>query len=338
MEDHKTRRLIEAFVLACLILGLIITLTQLNNNTLPQYDESNNIVLVTVEPYKEETVLPDMKQFTDNDVGLSLWVPMEWQRVIKNGNTTFVDKDTASYISINKSGYIPGLNNTTEADVRSNLAANGCNFISFTPNGNFGYTLAYQAYENDVLYDYIEVVRIDRFSVVTITVCAADVNYVSLEKQISATVDSVEWNPQNPIPDNFLLAYNDFGSFEFGVPITWQRGIEDGEYVAKDPETGAEMHVSVFQSTASYANLTQGNFAEYIGSGKDGFSIKQFTARDDLIYCVSEYTIFNTPVYRVDYMIATGQFEYGICFICPTVYYQEQAPLFDQAFNLFRLI
>ena len=118
--------------------------------------------------------------------------------------------------------------------------------------------------------------------------------------------------------------------------MAWSRAIENGEYVAKDSVTGAEMHVSVSESNATYENVNQGNMAEYLASGKEGFSIKQFTANNNLIYCVSAYTVNGFQVYRVDYLLATGYYEYAMCFICPADLFQEISPMFDTAFSLFR--
>lgn len=106
--------------------------------------------------------------------------------------------------------------------------------------------------------------------------------------------------------------------------------------MARDAYTGAEMHVSVGMSDATYENINQAVFAEYLAEGKEGFSIRQFSAGRDLIYCVSSYIINSFPVYQVDYLIATGTFEYGISFICPAACFEEMAGHFETAFGLFR--
>lgn len=338
MEDNKNMKLIGAFVVVCLVIALIITVSQLNNNTLPGYndDNNNNVIITTVAPYSAQTERPDMQQITDNTIGLGLYVPVNWSRVIKDGNTMFVDPETSAFVRIEKSPYVPGLLSKSSDQIQSELAAVGGHLISYQPDGNYGYTLLYQTYENNTLYDFIEITRLDLQTVARVSVCAPDDVYKPLESALQGIASSVTWNPNNPIPADFLLMYNTFGNFEFGVPAAWNRGIEDNEYVAKDPYTGAEMHVSVSESNATYAGVDQGSFSEYLSAGKDGFSIKQFTATDSLIYCVSQYVVNTFPVTRVEYLLATGAFEYAICFICPNDTYASIAGMFDQAFSLFR--
>lgn len=337
MEDNKTAKIVGAFILGCLLLGIIITMSQTGNKPLTGYvDDNNSNIVTTVEPYVVTTEVPDMQWISDESVGLALYVPAGWTRLIKNGNVTFVDRDTTAYVQIVKSGYFPGLSNANEESVRGELANAGCNFVSFTKNGNYGHTVLYQQYSGDVLYDYIEVTRIDLRNVVRITVCSPDAVFKQLESAITMTANSVSWSPANPIPDGYFLAYNEFGAFEFAVPSDWDRYVLDGEFVARDRETGAEMHVGVSQSTATYANVNQGTFAEYMSPGKAGFGIERFTVSNNLVYCVSSYNIDSIPVYRVDYMLATGAYEYTLCFICPKQYYQQKSGMFEEAFKLFR--
>lgn len=338
MEENKNIKIIGAFVVICIVIAIIITVSQLNNQTLPGYvEENNNMIVTTVAPYAPETVNPEMQLITDNSVGLSMYVPQNWTKVIKNGNVMFVHQDTSAYVSIIKSAYVPNVLNVSSESIQSELAAIGANFISFKPDGNCGHTLLYQTYENDVLYNLIEVTRVDLQNVVKVVICVPATAYKSLEKEVDYMASSVSWNPANPIPADFILAYNEFGNFEFAVPAAWSRGIENNEYVARDTNySSAEMHVSVTETSNLYTGVNQAIYAEYLSAGKEGFSIKQFTCTDNLIYCVSTYTINTFPVYRVEYLLATGAFEYGIAFICPTSFYEEESKLFEIAFSLFR--
>jgi len=338
MEDNKNFKIIGIFVVVCIVIAVIITVSQLNNQTLPGYVEnSGNMIVSTVAPYVAETTAPDMQMITDNAVGLAMYVPQNWSKVIKSGNTMFVDPNTSACVEIVKSAYYPQVLNASTEALQTELASKGANFISFQPDSNYGYTLLYQSYVNEVLYNFIEITRVDLQNVVRIIISSPFDAYKSVEKEIDYMASSISWNPANPIPADYFLAYNEFGNFEFAVPAAWSRGIENNEYVARDNNyTGAEMHVSVSESSNLYTGVNQAIYAEYLSAGKEGFSIKQFTCTDNLIYCVSTYTINGFPVYRVEYLLATGAFEYGIAFICPTDYYAEISPMFDQAFSLFR--
>ena len=338
MEDNKNMKIIGAFVVVCIVLGIIITVSQLSSKPLPGYvEESGNMIVSTVKPYAVETTAPDMQLITDNSVGLSMYVPQAWTKVIKNGNTMFVHQDSSAYVEIIKTPYVPNVLTVSSASIQNEIAKIGANFISFQPDGNYGHTLLYQTYKNETVYNFIEITRVDLDNIVKLVICSPNDAYKSLEKEINYMASSVSWNPANPVPEGYILAYNEFGNFEFGVPASWSRGIENNEYVARDSNyTGAEMHVSVSESSRTYAGINQALYAESLSAGKEGFSIKQFTCTDNLIYCVSTYTINSFPVYRVEYQLATGVFEYGITFICPVSCYEEIAPMFDQAFSLFR--
>lgn len=336
MNNRNTARYVSIFIVVCIVLGLIITLSQNKNQTLSSYVDESSSIITTVAPYEAKEELPDMQTITDTTIGLALDVPMNWARVIQNGYVTYIDPNTTAYVQIQKSGYSPSIHNITESNIQTDIAACGDRFVSFTPNNNYGYTLLYQHVSDSILYDYIVVTRYDLQNLARIVICTPDEVYQQLLKELSLIADSVSWNPANPIPVDFMLVYNAFGNFEFAVPIAWEKYIDSGDYVARDYETGAEMRITVYESYATYDSVNQGNFTEYMASGKDGFAIKQFTSNRNLIYCVSSYSINGISVYRVDYMLATGAYEYSISFICPVEFYENRAGLFEQAFSLFR--
>ena len=329
---------LAAFITGCCVLGIVITVSQLNENKpLNGYvDGRQNTIVTTAAPATKPPRDPDMQLYTDNTVGLSLQVPLKWNRVIKGGEVTFIESDTAAYVRVSVGAYPKGLAGITETDVRADVEDAGGGFVSFTREGNSGYTAMYQMYGDGVLYDYIEINRYDLNYAARVTICIPDDAYKSLQKQISAVCSSVYWEPHDPIPEDFLLVYNEFGDFEFAVPSQWQRGIYQGEYVARDPVTGAEMHVSVALSDRTYENVNQAVYAEYLAEGKEGFAMRQFSANTNLIYSVSSYMINGFLAYRVDYLVATGVYEYGISFLCPVDCYTDTAGLFETAFTLFR--
>lgn len=327
------KKWLAGLILTGLFLGVALTVTEQNRQPLAGFVESGRTIITTAEPPPEE--LPDMKPYTD--AGLSLLIPEKWAKVIKNGDMAFVDGNTSAYVRVSILPYVPGLSGITEEKIREDTAGMGAAFLSFEKEGNSGYTVRYQMSENGTVYDYTEISRIDLECLARVTVCLPDDAYPMLAKEIAAVENSVTWEPANPVPEGFLLAYNDFGSFEFAVPLGWDRGIETGEYVARDPGTGAEMHVSVSRSEMTYENVNQAVYAEFMSEGKEGFSIRQFSCDGNLIYSVSSYMMNGFEVYRVDYLLATGAYEYGIAFSCPVDCYTEKAPLFEQAFSLFRL-
>lgn len=337
MNDRKTPRMIGIFIVICLVLGLIITISQLNQQPLQGYVEDGNEIKVSIEAYVTPDPRPDMQGIEDNTVGLKLSVPMGWRRVIKNGNQTYVDPETAAYVQIQKYDYEPGINNITQADVETQLAEIGAGFVSFTQDGNCGNTVLYQKMENGIVCDYVEITRVDLERIVKIIICCEDNQYARLQERIDLMMDSVEWDPRQPIPEDFLLIYNEFGNFEFAVPASWHRGIVLSEYVAVDPGSGAEIHVSVTESDANYANVNQAKYAEFASAGKVGFSVREFTANDNMVYALSAYTQDDIPMYKVEYLLASGVYEYGVSFTCPVNLFGKMVGMFEKAFAMFRL-
>lgn len=328
---------IVMFIAGCCMLGVVLTVSMLKDQPLNGYVEGKqNIIITTAAPATKPPRDPDMQMFTDASIGLSLQVPLNWNRVIRSGNIMFVDGDTAAYVEVDTGQYRKGLAGITESTVQTDVEAAGGAYVSYSKEGNSGYTAMYQMLGDGVIYDYIEINRYDLDRTVRITICVPDDAYRSLQKKINKIRDSIYWEPPNPIPEDFLLVYNEFGDFEFAVPVQWERGIYQGEYVARDPLTGSEMHVSVGLSDRTYENVNQAVYAEYMAEGKEGFAMRQFSSNANLIYSVSSYIINGFQTYRVDYLVATGVYEYGISFLCPVDCYTDVAGMFETAFSLFR--
>lgn len=336
MSEHKTPRMIGVFIVICLVLGIIITASQYKQQPLQGYVENGNEVKVAVMSYVTPDPRPAMQDLEDVTVGLRFSVPMGWRRVIKNGWQTYIDPETAAYAQIQKYDYEPGICSAAQSDVEAQLAQNGAAFVSFAQDGNYGNTVLYQRMEDGVIYDYVEITRVDLEHIVKVILCCSDEKYADLQEKMNRMRESVKWEPKQPIPEGFLLIYNAFGNFEFAVPTGWQRGIEQGEYVALDPATGTEIHVSVTESDANYANTNQAKYAEYTSAGKVGFSVREFTASDNMVYALSAYMLNDIPMYRVEYLLATGTYEYGVTFICPVSVYSKMVSVFESAFSLFR--
>ena len=102
---------LAAFITGCCVLGIVITVSQLNENKpLNGYvDGRQNTIVTTAAPATKPPRDPDMQLYTDNTVGLSLQVPLKWNRVIKGGEVTFIESDTAAYVRVSVGAYPKGL-------------------------------------------------------------------------------------------------------------------------------------------------------------------------------------------------------------------------------------
>lgn len=338
LGERSKKTGIVFFILVIIGLSLFIYLSQSQNTALPGYIEGQQTILTTIAPYIEDEKTPDMQSFKDETIGLSMQVPMGWSRVIKDGYVTYIHPNTAAYIQIQTIPYYPGVMDVNEADLKAGMAEKGMALISFKPEGNYGRTIMYQSKDAEGKpIDMIEVTRYDRSTVVNVVYSVPDEYYKRLEKEAVLSAESIRWEPKDPVPHTFTLSYNKFGNFEFAVPINWQRSIEDGAFMARDQETGAYLRVNVFQSNANYAQTTQLTYQDIAGRGRDKFAVKQFTADARVIYAEATYMEGTMPVTMIDYMIANGQFEYQITFVCPSTFFNDLSPNFAQAIQLFRI-
>lgn len=334
MKRNKTS-IIVALIVFGLLFGLYIQI--MNNNQLPVYNEkNNNQIMATIEPYKEEKDIPHNDYSDDKNI-ISLKVPTDFRKILKDGSVTFVHPYTSAYIEIQELGYKAGIHGITEQMLANDIANIGGTMNAFSQDGNFGYTINYTLPKDDETLIIQEITRYDLNNMYRIIISVPDKHLKDLKDKIDYIVDNIKFTPQTPIPINLKIFYSQYGNYEFAVPISWNIQQVENAFVSEDKEINASLMVKANQSNAEYSNINQAQYQEYIQGDKTSISVKQFVNDGHIIYAVSSFKQNDFPYVQFHYMLATGQFEYEIMFIVPLENFNDYAPIFDNMIKLFKI-
>lgn len=329
---RKRNTFIVIIVIVCVIAG-IIGITQ-EQTPLPAYIETNTPAPTsTPEP---ETV--ELQPFVDEISGFTMKVPVGWTRVTQDGFPTFIHAPSSSSIQIQIVDYYPQINIATAETMQAALSLENKLLINFYWVDNSSYICMYQGTNTSSEYiDYIDLVYFDRSYVITVKYILPDQYYKKLEQAVLATLDSVSWSRPDPIPDNMTLYYSEFGNFEFGTPIGWSSAIQNGVYYASQTETGAILTVTAAESPITYENVTQLDYVQIASAGKEGFTLTSYSADSSLIYGTGSYWYENQQYIFVQYLMASGVYEYSLTFECPAATYESIRSLVGESVKCFRL-
>lgn len=291
----------------------------------------------TTSPTTTEAPNIEMQSYTAQTTGLTIQIPIDWQKVNLDGGVSFVHRGSASSIEIKESDYYPSITSITADSAATQTTANGYVYQAFNWIDNSSYALTYLKQDNEKTTYYIEVTQFDRSHVVCVLYTINGEYYAALEPEITASIDSIQWDKQDPIPADFVLHYNEFGNFEFGSPITWSSAVQNGAYYAQDPQSGATMVITVSQSNITYENISQLDYVSIASQGRSNFALRSYTADKNIIRGTAVYMYNGEQYMMMQYLIANGQYEYGITFDCPVSAYDSIAELYDEAIDLFRI-
>lgn len=327
----KRNAFITAIVAVCVIAG-VIAIVQ-GQTPLPAYIDSQ-----TPEP--TQTPQPEdiaLEPFIDETCGFSMMIPAGWTRVIQDGYPTYIHAPSSSSIQIRVMEYYPQVNTATVETLQASLAAENKLLVNFYWADNSSYICMYQGTgAGGETMDYIDLVYFDRSFVVQIKYILPDAHYAKLEAAVLATVESVSWTRPDPIPDGLSLYYSEFGDFEFGTPTGWTSAIQDGVYYASDPETGATLTVTAAESSITYEGVTQLDYVQIVSAGKTGFTLTSYSADESLIYGAGSYWYENQQYLFVQYLMASGTYEYSLTFDCPASTFENIRSMVGESVKCFR--
>lgn len=319
-------------VIVCVIAGFIAIVQ--GQTPLPAYVDS-------ASPAPTQTPEPDdieLEPFLDEASGFTMMVPADWTRITQDGFPTYIHAPSSSSIQIQVMDYYPQINTATAETLQSALSAEGKSLVNFYWADNSSYICMYQGINSNTdLIDYIDLIYFDRSFVVKVKYILPDQYYTKLEQAILATVDSVSWNQPDPIPDSMNLYYSEFGDFEFGTPIGWTSAIQNGVYYASQTETGATLTVTAAESAITYENVTQLDYVQIVSAGKTGFTLTAYSADDSLIYGMGSYWYEEQQYIFVQYLMASGSYEYSLTFECPAATYESIRSLVSESVKCFRI-
>ncbi len=315
--------------------GILVALLALlsvyisNNQILPAYIEE----LSTAEPTTEVSI--DAQDYK-NHLGFSLKIPFDWTKAEKNANDVFfLDKHYGTSLEIMCSDYNPNITSMTYEKAHAEKSTSS-EFLNFYWNDGHSYSITYKSENDDNIYNCVDVVYFDRKNIVKLVFMIPNDNYKKVEKEVGYVIDSIEWDSENAIPDTFRLNYSEFGNFEYGVPLNWSSGFAENAFYAQDENTKAQMVVTAFKSDIIYSDVSQIDYVKIASESRKGFALRNYTANDNIIYASAAYLNGQEKYIVVQYLIATGKYEYSITFDYPAAQQEIVAPFIDNALTLFR--
>lgn len=278
-----------------------------------------------------------MQSYTEPVTGLTIQIPEEWQKVNTDGSISFIHRESSSAVEISVEDYNPSVTTATAESSATATTAAGYTFNAFNWLDNCSYILTYTKNNENTQINYIRITQFDRDHIVQILYTINGEAYVKLESAVTQSIESIEWDRQNPIPSDFMLYYNEFGNFEFGSPINWSSAIQNGSYYAQDSDTGATMVITVTQSNITYENISQIDYVSIASQGRSNFALRTYSADANIIRGTAVYMYNGQQYMMMQYLLATGEYEYSITFDCPVSAYEKIATLYDEAIDLFRI-
>lgn len=270
-------------------------------------------------------------------IKLSYGVPKDWTKVIKDGALTYIHTPSTSSFQIRVKEYIPDLLTINQNYVMGQLNANGMSLINFKWNSNSSFLILYQKGMDEKATYYIDSVDFDQNHYVWISYTFPAKYYDRIMPIITAIIDSVKWDKEKPYPQDVSMIYNGNAHVEFSFPTAWTSGIQDNVLFAQDPQTGTSLSYVVNSSTVTYGNITQLDYLNWASAGRTNFALQTFECTPEKLKAVSTYHANNQSMVLVQYMFATGSFEYIITFDIPQNSYKTQQKLIDTLVTLVRI-
>lgn len=172
--------------------------------------------------------------------------------------------------------------------------------------------------------DYIDYTIWDLSHVVKIHTTVMDEYFNRMKGSIFSSLDSLVWDYEDPIPDNISIYYILNGDFQFGVPLNWITGEQDGSLYSYDEGTGACMSVSTLaDQEIDIDSLTQMDYANFASNGKNNFLLSRYEKGMDYIYAEANYSVNNAMMGMMQYYAVIGSTHYILTFELPYDYIEE---------------
>lgn len=324
---RKPKNWIGFLITIIFLFALIYSFVTSMNANLPSYTEPEATPTPT-------TTIPDISttEYMNEETGLTMLVPSEWQKIVKSGHDTFINQVDGAMIVFDVGPYDPTLNAVTMDTVSNDIyAANGV-LGTFVKNDTHSYLTAYEIGS----MDYFEYNVWDLEHTIRISMQIPTQRYSYYYDIMVYLFDSIKWEQQYPIPEDFILYYSDYGNFEFGVPVEWQYGIVDGVFNALSPN-GSLLTCTLTSSSLDLSSVDQISYVEFASAGKSNFLLSNFSNTGTNLVAEASFTQNGQTFREVRSMYANGIFQYEFLFQCPTEFYETDGAYFLTAMNLFRV-
>ena len=325
---RKPKNWAAVCVVVCFLFALLYSFLSAAQQNLPSY------VPPDVTAAVQESKTPDIetREYRNEELGLSMLVPADWQQVIQRGNPTFINQVDAATIQFIFSDYTPTLNAITEDTVRYDVEQAGGVLGGYAQQDVSSYLAIYEI--NSV--DFFEYTTWDLDTSARVSIQIPAARYKDYYDVVIYLLETLNWTKANPIPDGFGLFYSSFGNFEFGVPIDWAANIVDGSYVATSQKTGAYITCSVTENTVGISTLSQLDYVDIMSKSKPGYLLSMYSNAGNTLTAEASYTNNGEAWQNVHYLYFSGSYLYEFSIDCPQSAYKSDGTTFLTAVKLFR--
>lgn len=313
------------------LVSLIMVYTESQSNIGVYVGGDTTTTAVTEDP-NAVALIPQVNEAKRYQVG----IPEGWTYVNQEGNDTYVHAPSKTSAQVIIQEFDPILLQMN-AEKKQEILGEGYTVEDFEWISNSCYTCIYQSSAEAGGYIFVEIMRFDRNTSANLICSLMEVNYEYVIDSVLAIIKSFDWIPQNAYPSDVYLVYSPYGNYEFAYPAGWNTGVQNGVYLAQDPNTGTMMSVMAVESAATYAGMNKLNYYNWVAGTRTNFAIQSFESSASSVYAVSTYSAGGTSMVLIHYLVATGKFEYTLTFEIPYSVYNSQVNFISQLINLFRI-
>ena len=279
----------------------------------------------------------DLVPYINEDYQYTAQIPSDWKKVIKDGYDTFIHSPTATSCQIQTLSYDPSLLLVTSDSLQQELSNAGYILNNFQWTSATQYSVIYQKIKDDNnSCIYIEITDFDRNTALRRIYMTESKYYDDFNGVIIKMIDEFAWDKQNPFPEGYVPYYSTVGNFEFVYPDGWNIGENENTYLMQCPEYGSTISINATKSTATYGNVDKLDYTSYASESRQNFMLLSYNADSNLIVAESSFVSNNTEMRMVQYLIATGTYEYTITFETPASVFNQQSEFFSNVVDCFR--
>lgn len=328
MNQPKNKKIV-AFVVVIVLISLILLYTNRGSTDLelPTGAGVSNIVTQATEDEIK------VKTYTNEKLSYTIKVPEDWKKIIKDGCDTYIHSPSATSVQIASIKYNPQFLSITAEIMTQEIAKEGGTLTNFMWINPTTYSVVYT--KGKLIYT--EITSFDRVDAIRFVLTVEEKNADKMIKYISGIIDGFQWTPKAPFPEGTFPVYSSYGNYEFVFPANWKTAISNNVYLAQDQNSGAVISVSATKSTATYEKYSQIDYANYASSGRPAYVLNSYSADKNVIYAQGTYNANNVPMVLVQYLLASGTFEYTLSFEIPQSYFNNYSSLINNIISTFRI-
>lgn len=324
-----------AIIIVFVLISLMVIYFQ-TNDSLGVYTD---VTTTTATPEESEKPKVELITYQNDELQYSIGIPEGWTKVIKGGYETYIHS-TGTSIQIQLGEFSVGLLNATAETMKDEISKAGYKFTKLQWVTNSSYTLVYEEipqFESDTptSLHYAEATFFDFQKMIRLVYTVENRYSEQLNNEMIAIFDSFKWDGKGQIPSGVWFHYSSYGNYRFATPDGWKVIQSSNTYIAQDPKTGTQIIMSATQSTADYDKLTQADYIAFASKGRENFALNQFVHEGDTIFGNATYTANNTPMLLIQYLIASGKYEYSLTFEVPQSAFSSHSALFQDIVNSF---